>query len=1107
MSTLKTSDCQKGEHGCSRSDKPAFTDRLRQLGRTLAAPIGAVALCLAAIRPWFRLEAVCSDDFAFHLLRLVQLDALVRRGVLYSRWAPDMALGYGYPFFNFYAPLSYYVADALSLVGLGLQHALIATFALATLAAGLAAYLLARDHFSRRSALIAAVAYAYAPYLAYDAYFRGNLAETVAWVFLPLALWAMGRLARRGDRRYVAATALAYAAVLLTHNVFALIFSPLLAAYGLATAFALPPAQSCRQDGGGPAGSKSTDAGPTSADASSMSAPSRRRHLALTCAALLLGMGLAAFFWLPALVERAYVHSDRLLVPPIFVYWNNFIRPSELLAGPRVVHPDLLNPSPPRALGLIPVLMGLPALIGLWRFRDRPRRLQVAFFAATLVGYAWLTMPSSRVVWDSLPLLEYVQFPWRLLGPAALCLAMLVAAAAELLPRGWRGSVPLAVAIALIAGGALFWLEPRYCPDMGSPTAADIAHFEQITHTVGTTAKGEYLPRTVAAIPEEPPIAALDPSSVPSGTTITRHYRRAVGAELVIEAPQPFTAVYNGFDYPGWRVSVDGAAVPVTPDEPYGRITFPVPEGQHRVSIRFGETPLRRAADWASLACLILVAGSLLWPVARPGNRRVAAFGPPTVDGRPVSWAWAAWGLAILGTAMLLQHASTPLRRPGLQGDTLPNLDVAMNVPFEGGLTLLGFNQEQATVPSGDDLVLDLFWTPWEPPAGHYSRAIVLIGPAGLRWNPKDTLPPRSFREPPATYAWPVGSYVQDTHRVETEPGTPPGVYELSLAVFERETLTALRVLEADGRPGQPALTMGTITVTRPERSPDPAKIATQYPVKADLGPLTLLGFDLDRTEAAPGDPFTLSLFWLANGSLEREPDLSVRLGLRAAGSAPDSAPALTFDLPPTNEPHPTSTWQAGDVWRGQHSQYLPASLEDGDYTWRITLLPTGQSIDLPPGLHVTAPVHDFAAPPVDVAADARLTRADGAGDIATLVGARLEPATGDLAPGTPLTVTLVWRAEAETHTSYRVFLHLTAPGGALVAQSDGIPAGWTRPTTGWLPGEYVLDRHVLNVPPDAQAGTYTLAAGLYDATGARLIRAAGSDTVPLGTVMVQGMQ
>jgi len=1023
-------------------------------------------LCLVAIRPWFKLESVCSDDFTFHLLRLVQLDALLRRGVLYSRWAPDMALGYGYPFFNFYAPLSYYISAAFSLAGLGLQPALIATFALTTVVAGLTAYLLARDHFSPRSSLVAAVAYTYAPYLAYDTFFRANLAETLAWAFLPLALWAMGRLARQGKRRYLAGVALAYAAVLLTHNVFALIFSPLLAIYGLVTALTSQPALS------------------------------RCRRLAITGAALLLGLGLATFFWLPALVERAHVHSDRLLVPPIFVYWNNFIDLRELLAAPRTIHPDLLNPSPPRALGLVPVLLGLPALAGLQRFHNRPRRVQIVFFAAALIAYAWLTTASSQFVWDSVPLLEYVQFPWRLLGPAALCLAMLIAAAAELLPTDWRGSTIVAAAIVLLVGGALFWLDPRYCPGMEAPTAASIAHFERATHTVGTTAKGEYLPRAVKKLPEETVTTVLDPSSLPPGTTVAPQNGPPVGAELTIMASQPFTATYNGFDYPGWRVTIDGTAIPITPDVPYGRITFPVPEGHHHISIRFGETPLRRAADCVSLACLALTFVLLLWPLGpetRFPEKNLVSTTTPSSILHP-SLAWAGWGLVLLGAVTLLQRVNTPLHQPSLQDGILPNLDVVTNVSFEGGLTLLGFNQEQTTLPSGDRLRLDLFWTAREPPPARYQRTIVLLGPDGLRWNPKDTLPPRGFREPPATWAWPAGTYVQDSHHVETFPGTPPGTYDLSLTLFERKSLVAMRVLEAGGQSGPPRLWLGQVTVTRPRRSPDVAEVTAQRRLDASLGPLTLLDANLDRTEAAPGDPFLITLFWLATEPLEELADLTARLALLAA----DGSPVVTFDLPPTTVSHPTSTWQTGDLWRGQHSLHLPATLDDGDYTWRLTLLPIGRSTDLPSTMHINAPTHAFNPPPVDVEIDVRL------GDVTTLVGATLEPEACNLKPGSPLTVTLVWRAEAETHISYNVFLHLLAPDGALVAQSDGVPAGWTRPTTGWLSGEYITDGHRLTLPADGPVGDYALFAGLYVPGGERLAAPDGSDAIPITAIRVK---
>ena len=166
-----------GENSVSGQDRRSLSAVLGRLGPFLAV----IALSLVAARPILGPSLPCSTDGPFHLLRLTQLEHLLDQGIIYSRWAPDMALGYGYPLFNFYAPLSYYLAAAVSRLGFGLNLGLLVTFALNIIGSGVAAYLLARDHFSRRAALVAAVAYAYASYQAYDVLFRGNLAESAGW--------------------------------------------------------------------------------------------------------------------------------------------------------------------------------------------------------------------------------------------------------------------------------------------------------------------------------------------------------------------------------------------------------------------------------------------------------------------------------------------------------------------------------------------------------------------------------------------------------------------------------------------------------------------------------------------------------------------------------------------------------------------------------------------------------------------------------------------------------------------------------------------------------------------------------------------------------------
>jgi hypothetical protein len=141
----------------------------------------------------------------------------------------------------------------------------------------------------------------------------------------------------------------------------------------------------------------------------------------------------------------------------------------------------------------------------------------------------------------------------------------------------------------------------------------------------------------------------------------------------------------------------------------------------------------------------------------------------------------------------------------------------------------------------------------------------------------------------------------------------------------------------------------------------------------------------------------------------------------------------------------------------------------------------------------VEAPERNYTLPLLDERLDSPL------GEVATLAGASWQP--DELSPGGNLDVMLAWRAEEETANSYRVFLHLLGPEGNVVSQLDGEPANWSRPTSGWLPGEIVLDERRLALPNPLAEGTYTLAAGLYDAeTGARLPLPDGGDAVTITT-------
>jgi hypothetical protein len=196
--------------------------------------------------------------------------------------------------------------------------------------------------------------------------------------------------------------------------------------------------------------------------------------------------------------------------------------------------------------------------------------------------------------------------------------------------------------------------------------------------------------------------------------------------------------------------------------------------------------------------------------------------------------------------------------------------------------------------------------------------------------------------------------------------------------------------------------------------------------------------------------------------------------------------------LPAIREDFPLDAWPVHGRLRGQYVVQLPATLPSGRYRFLVEDFPLGE-------IAVAAPERQFTPPPLAQELDNVFVAPDGK-PLATLIG--IAPDSSPLpcspAPLLPCSIPLVWRAEAETPAGYHVFVHLVDESGAILAQSDAAPANWTRPTTGWLPGEYVIDTHTLMLPADLPAGPLSLRVGLYDPATSERLRVDGAEYVSI---------
>ena len=74
------------------------------------------------------LPLLTNGFFSFHdntqVERVFEMATALGDKMFPVRWVSDLGYGYGYPIFNFYGPLPYYIGGALSLIGF---NALVAT--------------------------------------------------------------------------------------------------------------------------------------------------------------------------------------------------------------------------------------------------------------------------------------------------------------------------------------------------------------------------------------------------------------------------------------------------------------------------------------------------------------------------------------------------------------------------------------------------------------------------------------------------------------------------------------------------------------------------------------------------------------------------------------------------------------------------------------------------------------------------------------------------------------------------------------------------------------------------------------------------------------------
>jgi len=586
---------------------------------TIGALLLVLALALLAGRGLLAPGFYPAHDNPLNLHRLHQMDRCVADHQLPCRWTPDMGFGYGLPLFNFYPPLPTYLGECFRLLGLSYVDAVKLCMLLSLFAAAVGMFALAREFFGVRGATVAAALYTWSPYLAIDVFVRGALAEAWGLALLPFAFWTSYRIieARSRAQHWALGAALTWFALLMSHHLVIAMVAPFYAAWCLLFLWHFAR---------GPRGH-------------------RRLNLSALVIAHVAAAALAAHFLLPSLLERDYIHFDTVVSRYSWNrYANNFLTGSQALFGTRpwgYAGFQVPNGMSPFA-GLLHWGLATAAAAHLLRCKlaRRPThwRSETTWAVGLLAATGWLatamTVPASRPIWDAVPPLATLQFPWRYLGIAAFGFSF--ACGFSVCALEPRANLSRALAAAAVIAAVTFgWTYFRPSQMLAGSDEARVsrAKIAQMRHGAF-----DFLPRSVDL--ERFPTPAPEPDPSPA-RVVDGHSAvlsdLAQGSDWIrfaVEVPPGPGARSRGalvrintYHFPEWRVSIDGdLAAPADYDDPLGRIHIRIPPGSHRVHARLEDTRLRR---WSNRISILAAALLPVWVwLARRSSARSEPSSP-----------------------------------------------------------------------------------------------------------------------------------------------------------------------------------------------------------------------------------------------------------------------------------------------------------------------------------------------------------------------------------------------------------------------------------------------------------------------------------------------
>jgi hypothetical protein len=512
----------------------------------------------------------------FHIFRQYEFDKCFREGSIPCRWSPDSAKGYGEPVFNYYGQLPYWLGEIFRVLGFSVIDSVKAVFILSIIAGAVFIFVLGRSYWGNSGGFISALFYTFAPYRAVDIWVRGALPEALAFAFFPAIILALNAYLKTRHLVSLLTFSLLLALLIITHNLSAFMFLPFLAAWWLF----LSPRES------------------------------RFRSLPALLLAGIFSLCLSAFYLLPVAREASLVTLSKTTSSYYnfqihFATLRQLFLSREWKYGASVWGPiDDMSFSVGQVHWLASVVAVTAAALAILRKKQVKHILPLIVFAFLAGLSVLLTHGKSLFVWQAIPLLSFIQFPWRFLSPAAFFLALVAGSLSQFFPR--KITVPL---VGIITVAVILTNYSFFTPDIWRNISDKDQFSGPLWDEQRSSAIFDYWPVASSEVPEN--FAPSQPwfSYGDGSISIQKSGSHIFQASIHVSTPQA-DVIFPTVIFPGWQATVNGSDCPVLPYGPLNLISLNLPVGENTVSLKFTDTPVRKMGNIVSLISLgLLVVG------------------------------------------------------------------------------------------------------------------------------------------------------------------------------------------------------------------------------------------------------------------------------------------------------------------------------------------------------------------------------------------------------------------------------------------------------------------------------------------------------------------